>query len=120
MLCLGPEETAYVVVSGSACWFWFLCRVCQEGTHAEVTGVSLANVAKNENVITVATLGGKNNNVEYFFFYLVCFVSTIKSKNETMTELSFLITVVCSYKPDVSGNNSTNEPPMSNFEISSA
>lgn len=34
----------------------FLCIVCQEGTRAEVTSVPLVNVAKNENVITVAAL----------------------------------------------------------------
>lgn len=35
---------------------WFLHRVCQEGTHAEVTSALLVNVSNNENVIIVAAL----------------------------------------------------------------
>lgn len=35
---------------------WFVCRVCQEGIHTEVTSALLVNVANNENVITVAAL----------------------------------------------------------------
>lgn len=54
----------------------FLCVVCQEGTHAEVTTVSLVNVAENENVITLAVLRGER----IFFFIYLAFVLKRRSK----------------------------------------